>query len=584
MISCILQSFALPITKEFKFFSIAYIWGTFSIIMNWHSYLPNNIKLFGELFVDTYLISTLIYIMPSRFKSITKTAVLLTIFTTTIIDTLCFVRFDTHISSQLVQLCIETNSREVREFFSTYIDEAVFYSPYSILLFIIIIATFIILYNKSVFICYIYNKHKYLGVIVFILLVIGLFFAKDNKRRAFGMLSANTSSELLKIQSHDIIASRAFYLPVYKLIGALHANKLNSNQVYHQLKINNHVVIDSCTYTSPNIILIIGESYNKHHSQLYGYKLPTTPFQIKEMKEGNLYVYKDAVTNYNLTSQVFKNMLSLNDISQNEDWSETPLVTQIFRKAGYNTYFISNQFVANDSRDDFAGAFINNKELSESQFTYRNNHMHEYDTELVSCFDSLNNQKAKNLIIFHLVGQHVDYHERYPTNFKRIDLSMYTPNSLSKKELNILCDYDNATAFNDYVISLIINRFRKSESIILYLADHGEECYDEIKTFGRSHTTNITPPIAKNEFEIPFWIWLSPSYKLNHPDIAESIQLSKHKPFYNGDLGHLLISLGGIKCKYYRKNNDILNPEYKKHKRIINEIADYDIITSSTKN
>lgn len=49
----ILQSFALPITKEFKLFSIAYIWGAFSIIMNWHSYLPNNIK------PSTYLLSTM---------------------------------------------------------------------------------------------------------------------------------------------------------------------------------------------------------------------------------------------------------------------------------------------------------------------------------------------------------------------------------------------------------------------------------------------------------------------------------------------------------------------------------------------
>ena len=118
---------------------------------------------------------------------------------------------------------------------------------------------------------------------------------------------------------------------------------------------------------------------------------------------------------------------------------------------------------------------------------------------------------------------------------------MYNSNNLSRKELNILCDYDNATAYNDYVISQIINRFRSTESIILYIADHGEECYDEIKTFGRSHTTNITSPIARNEFEIPFWIWLSPNYKHKHPDIKESIQSSVNRPFYNGDLGHLLI-------------------------------------------
>lgn len=550
--------------------------------MNWHSYLPNNIKLFGELFVDTYSICFFIYILPSYFKIIMRIICLFIITTTTIIDCICFVRFDTHISSQILQLCFETNTREAREFLSTYIDKVIFFSPYSILLFIITIFTFYILYKNTVHFCYLSKKQDYLfGGGVFVLLAIGALFAKDNKQRIISMLSTSSSSELSKIQSHDMLASRAFYLPAYKLICALHANKLNKDQIHQQLKLSNQINIDSCSYTSPNIILIIGESYNKHHSQLYGYKLPTTPFQIKEMKEGNLYFYKDAVTNYNLTSQVFRNMLSLNDLSQNEDWSEAPLVTQIFRKAGYFTYFISNQFIENDSRDPLSGAFINNKEISKLQFDYRNNHTHTYDSELVSCFDSLNNQKNNNLIIFHLVGQHIDYHERYPKSFKKIDPSMYNSNNLSGKELDILCDYDNATAYNDQVIGQIINRFRSTESIILYLADHGEECYDEIKTFGRSHTTNITPSIARNEFEIPFWIWLSPSYKLNHPDIEKSIQSSIIKPFYNGDLGHLLISLGGIKCKYYRKHNNILSPEYKKHRRIINEIADYDIIISS---
>jgi len=46
---------------------------------------------------------------------------------------------------------------------------------------------------------------------------------------------------------------------------------------------------------SLNVILIIGESYNKYHASIYGYALPTTPHLEKEQNMGNLCVFTDAV-------------------------------------------------------------------------------------------------------------------------------------------------------------------------------------------------------------------------------------------------------------------------------------------------
>ena len=108
----LLHYLSLPVTHESKFFIVAYLWGIFSITMNWHSYLPNNIKLFIELWGDTYLICTIFFLLPNVLKTIVRTFSYLTIFITTIVDTFCFVRLDTHISSQIIQLCIETESRE----------------------------------------------------------------------------------------------------------------------------------------------------------------------------------------------------------------------------------------------------------------------------------------------------------------------------------------------------------------------------------------------------------------------------------------------------------------------------------------
>ena len=40
-----------------------------------------------------------------------------------------------------------------------------------------------------------------------------------------------------------------------------------------------------------------------------------------------------------------------------------------------------------------------------------------------------------------------------------------------------IADYDNATLYNDIVLSKIVDLFRQQEAIVIYLSDHGEDCY-----------------------------------------------------------------------------------------------------------
>lgn len=61
------------------------------------------------------------------------------------------------------------------------------------------------------------------------------------------------------------------------------------------------IAIDSCTFRSPETVLILGESYNKHHAALYGYPLPTTPRLSQEEAAGRLYPFTDVVSPANFT-------------------------------------------------------------------------------------------------------------------------------------------------------------------------------------------------------------------------------------------------------------------------------------------
>ena len=60
--------------------------------------------------------------------------------------------------------------------------------------------------------------------------------------------------------------------------------------------------VDSCSYRCPLIVLVIGESFNKHHTPLYEKDyLPTTPLLMQQQQNGNLVVYTDAVAPFNFT-------------------------------------------------------------------------------------------------------------------------------------------------------------------------------------------------------------------------------------------------------------------------------------------
>lgn len=529
----------------------------------------------GELFLDTYILTLLVTLVPLKIRKYVRWIILCFLYLIAIVDLFCFTRLGTGISPNIIQLILETNKQESSEFFNSYITLDIFKSPISIVIILLFIHIAISIIKKRNW----FPSNIWVGLIISILLIICTTISIKHKRDVIELLSTNSNKELANFFTADLSRSRVSYLPIYRLVSALHINSIERAQTGLYLQKYSHIAIDSCSITSPDIVLIIGESYNKHHSSLYGYHLPTTPFQVQEARSGRLFVFNDAVTPYNLTSEVFKNILSLNDCSTNEEWYEKPLFTQILKNAGYNVSFISNQYQAKDFNDFSAGAFIDNIQISKLQFCHRNSQLHEYDMGLLQDYDSLKTYNTgHNLTILHFIGQHIDYKNRFPQEYNTFSNADYHRPDLTEEEVSIISDYDNATLYNDEVIRQVITTFQSTNAIILFLSDHGEECYDEIHTFGRQHTQDLNKFVAKNEFEVPFWIWCSEEYKETHPEIVSAIEASTHLPFYSSDLGHLILSLAGIECQYYRKDRSIISPTYKKHKRIIKETADYDEI------
>ncbi|WP_289185083.1 sulfatase-like hydrolase/transferase, partial [Helicobacter japonicus] len=111
----------------------------------------------------------------------------------------------------------------------------------------------------------------------------------------------------------------------------------------------------------------------------------------------------------------------------------------------------------------------------------------------------------------------------------------------------------NATLYGDFILSEIIKRFERSDSIVIYFSDHGEEIYDFRNFIGHSDSK-----ISRFMVEIPFIIYVSDSFIQKHPQLYKRIQKAQNQKYMNDDLMHTLLDIAGISLNGYESQRSLL--------------------------
>ena len=545
-----------------------------------------------ELLLDIYAVCVVLALIPNKVRFWVRSLLYVLLYGIALVDMFCYVKFDSTLTPTMLMLFGETTQQESQEFLSSYLNWDIITSCVGWILLLIAVHILwtilrkVLLKMRQRIILPKVNQtvpavcKAVLGVVVAWLLIDAYGQCKENKVAMHRLFSYDTVGQV----EHELTKKECakLYIPVYRLIFGIYANNLAKHQIDQLMAAREKVVVDSCSYRVPNIVLIIGESYNKHHSQLYGYQKPTTPRQLALAQEGSLVAFSDVVAPWNLTSFVFKNVMSMHAVGDKGEWCDTPLFPEVFRKAGYHVTFITNQFQSKAREEvyDFSGGFfLNNPELSKYQFDTRNASLHRYDEGVLREYDVLKKHNTQhNLTILHLEGSHVDYRGRYPQKTDTyFTPEMYDRPELTDRQLKILAHYDNSLRYNDSIVWAITQRFVDEDAVVIYMPDHGEEIFDSKPyTYGRIHSAAIDYRLARNEMEIPFWIWGSPKYRELHPYGWEAIQAAKDRPMMTDVLPHLLLYFGGISTPLYRPEYDVVNPKYnQKRPRILKGETDY---------
>lgn len=552
-----------------------------------------------ELFFDLYLLCAILAVIPRKVRRVIRAVLAFIFYAVALIDMFCYVHFESTLTPTMLMLFFETTGREAGEFLQSYVGWDLITSKTGLIL---LIALLHLVWNM---VAQQLRSNKMVGprlappVVWTLSALAGIaafaFFIHcgsrcwGNKCATVRLMSKHNLGEV----EHELTQKGCanLYLPIYRLMFSLYANRLAAKQVDRLLATSEHVSVESCDFRSPQIVLIIGESYNRHRSQLYGYQRPTTPRQLQRMQDSTLVAFTDVVAPWNLTSFVFKHMFSLHCIGDDGEWCDSPLFPQVFRKAGYHVKFLTNQFLPKSGEEvyDFSGGFfLNNPTLSRALFDERNSKLHRYDEGLLEDYDRMVAKKRypHQLTIFHLMGQHVDYRARFPMKTRRkFTPADYNRTDLSPQRQQINADYDNAVLYNDSVVDQIIRRFENENAIVIYVPDHGEECFNgSLPFYGRMHSADIDYRLAREEFEIPFWIWASDEYRMTHPYGWKAIQEYRHRPLMTDALPHTLLFLGGIHSNYYRKDYDVLNAEYNtKRPRVLKMTTDYNHLNKTSR-
>ena len=545
-----------------------------------------------ELFLDIYVVCVILTLIPKKIRIWVKALLYVFFYGVALVDMFCYERFESTLTPTMLMLAMETTGQEAREFLSGYLSWETVKSGVGWILLLIIVhilwtilrRLFVKMHQRLILPKVnpiIFKGFKaVLGCVVAWLLYSSISQTWDNKVAIRQLFSCETigavEHEMTKKEKANL------YLPVYRLAFGIYANGLADTQIEQLKAASDKIQVDSCSFRVPNIVLVIGESYNKHHSQLYGYDKPTTPRQMALQDEGSLVAFTDVVSSWNLTSFVFKHIFSLYAVGDSGEWCDKPLFPEVFRKAGYHVTFVTNQFEpkAKEAVYDFSGGFfLNDPELSQRQFDSRSTRTHRFDDGVLKEYDALKDSTiSHNLVILHLMGSHVDYRARYPQKTQTVFApQMYNRPELNDKQKQILAHYDNSLRYNDSIVACITQKFVNKDAVVIYVPDHGEEIFDGSPyMYGRMHGANIDYRLARNEMEIPFWIWGSPEYRENHPYGWLAIQNAKDRPLMIDVLPHLLLYLGGISTPLYREELNVISPRYDmKRPRILKGVTDY---------
>ncbi|RMG34388.1 MAG: hypothetical protein D6732_10550, partial [Methanobacteriota archaeon] len=260
------------------------------------------------------------------------------------------------------------------------------------------------------------------------------------------------------------------------------------------------------------LVLVIGESINKHHMGVYGYYRDTTP-RLNSIDEK--IVWKNVVSAAPTTFKSVGMMLTLRNL-ENDFYGTT--VLRVAQKAGYKTWWLSSQGVTQKLGHGIVNVIANDADATYNVSKREDGRVYDGDV-LPPLRHALKDPATLKFIVIHTLGSHTAYAERVPPEWN--GCAFGEPEL--KKELlmdgvaididrvkSIVNAYDCSVLYTDYVLFQIWEEIKKQDIAagLFFVGDHGEEVFDSEPRFGHAGSAK-----SRYVYEVPMIFLMNSGYR-----------------------------------------------------------------------
>lgn len=171
------------------------------------------------------------------------------------------------------------------------------------------------------------------------------------------------------------------------------------------------------------------------------------------------------------------------------------------------------------------------------------------------------------------MGQHFPFIDRCPNNEKLFALKDYAYRKepyLTKDDKQSIADYDNAVHYTDKMWGRVVGMLRNTNSVVVFISDHGEEVFDYRKAQARPPMDDeMCQGYLHCQHDVPFTIWCSTKYMQNNSGIVKEVRSLQNNRLLTRDVYTLLLNLGGVKTNLLGTSTEDLMELCKVRKREI---------------
>ena len=292
------------------------------------------------------------------------------------------------------------------------------------------------------------------------------------------------------------------------------------------------------------VIVVIGESASRDYMHAFtpDFPLPDTPWLDENLSNPDFNVFTNAYASWSQTVPVLQRALTEQSQYNDKEFFDSTSIIDVAKKSGYTTYWFSNQgrYGQYDSAITLVAKTADRAESTDDSYNFSD----KYDDTLLWYLTQVD-PTQNNFIVLHIMGSHIYYNNRYPTEFNE----WHGGSEVTSPE-----SYANSIHYTDYILSQIFDYAQKNMNLraMVYFSDHGENL--EI-----SHNPDV---FSYDMVRIPMFIYLSPEYQSALPGRTRTIRYHRSRYFTNDMLYDTISGLLNAPSSRYEETQDLTSPNY----------------------